>query len=79
MLAAVRRFHVDTVVHDVDVLRGLVEFFGADRVLLGSDYPFDMGVERPAEIVRGLGLPRKEEAAILGGNALCLLRQESPA
>ncbi len=79
VLAAVRRFYVDTVVHDVDVLRGLVEFFGADRVLLGSDYPFDMGVERPAEIVRSLQLAAEDEAKILGGNARALLRQESPA
>jgi aminocarboxymuconate-semialdehyde decarboxylase len=78
--AAIRRFYVDTVVHDVEVLRGLVELFGADQVLLGSDYPFDMGVERPAEIVRALQLPVDEEAAILGGNAERLLsRQESPA
>jgi aminocarboxymuconate-semialdehyde decarboxylase len=77
--AAIGRFYVDTVVHDLDVLRGLVDFFGAERVLLGSDYPFDMGVERPAEIVRALGLPPEDEAAILGRNALRLLRQESPA
>ena len=77
--AALKRFLVDTVVHDVDVLRGLVEFFGSDRVLLGSDYPFDMGVERPAEIVRALGLPPEEEAEILGGNALRLLDPTDPA
>jgi aminocarboxymuconate-semialdehyde decarboxylase len=77
--AAIGRFYVDTVVHDVDVLRGLVEFFGAERVLLGSDYPFDMGVERPADVVRALGLDAGDEARILGGNALGLLRQESPA
>ena len=59
--------------HDVEVLRGLVELFGAERVLLGSDYPFDMGVEHPAEIVRALGLPPHDEAAVLGGNALRLL------
>jgi aminocarboxymuconate-semialdehyde decarboxylase len=77
--AALRRFLVDTVVHDTDVLRGLVGLFGADRVLLGSDYPFDMGSERPAEIVRALGLAAHDEAAILGGNALRLLRQEPAA
>ncbi len=71
--AALRRFLVDTVVHDVGVLRDLVGCFGADRVLLGSDYPFDMGTERPAEVVRSLGLPPHEEALILGGNALRLL------
>ena len=77
--AALRCFLVDTVVHDVDVLRDVVGFWGAERVLLGSDYPFDMGVERPAEIVRALGLPPEEEAAILGRNALRLLGQEIPA
>jgi aminocarboxymuconate-semialdehyde decarboxylase len=76
--AALRRFLVDTVVHDVEVLRGLVELFGAERVLLGSDYPFDMGAERPAEIVRALGLAPGDEAAILGGNALRIL-QSRPA
>ena len=79
VLAALRRFYVDTVVHDVEVLRGLVDFFGADRVLCGSDYPFDMGVERPAELVRALGLPPEQEEQILGGNALRLLGQEIPA
>jgi aminocarboxymuconate-semialdehyde decarboxylase len=73
VLGAIRSFLVDTVVHDVEVLRGLVDFFGPERVLLGSDYPFDMGAERPAEIVRALGLPPEDEDAILGGNALRLL------
>lgn len=78
MRAALRRFLVDTVVHDVDVLRGLVELFGPERVLLGSDYPFDMGTERPIEIVRELDLPPEQEISILGANALRLL-QQSPA
>jgi aminocarboxymuconate-semialdehyde decarboxylase len=79
VLAAIGRFYVDTVVHDPQVLRGLVDFFGAERVLLGSDYPFDMGTERPAEIVRALELPADEQAAILGGNAARLTRQGTPA
>ena len=76
--AAMRRFRVDTVVHDVEVLRGQVEFFGADHVLLGSDYPFDMGVDRPAEIVHALGLDPEDEAKILGENALGLLGPQVP-
>jgi aminocarboxymuconate-semialdehyde decarboxylase len=79
VLAAIGRFYVDTVVHDADVLRGLVDFFGAERVLLGSDYPFDMGVERPAEIVRALGLAAQQESAVLGANALRLLGREVAA
>jgi aminocarboxymuconate-semialdehyde decarboxylase len=76
---SIRRFYLDTVTHDPTLLRAAIEFAGADRVLLGSDYPFDMGLERPAEPVRELGLDPEDEAAILGGNALRLLGQEESA
>jgi aminocarboxymuconate-semialdehyde decarboxylase len=76
VLAALRVFHYDTVVFDPAVLAALVGFAGADRVLLGSDYPFDMGDDRPAEVVRAAGLPPEDEAAVLGGNALRLLGQK---
>lgn len=76
VLAALRRFLFDTVVHDADVLRAVVDFAGADHVLCGSDYPFDMGAERPADPVRALGLSLDDEQAILGGNALRLLDRE---
>ncbi len=79
VLAALRRLHYDTVVFDLGVLRGLVDFAGPERVLLGSDYPFDMGDERPAEIVRALRLAPEDEAAIFGRNAERLLAQEVAA
>ena len=73
---SIQRFYLDTVTHDQTLLRAAIEFAGADRVLLGSDYPFDMGLEQPAEPVRELGLDPADEEAILGGNALRLLGQE---
>jgi aminocarboxymuconate-semialdehyde decarboxylase len=73
---SLRRFFYDTVVHDAGVLRSLVETVGADRVLLGSDHPFDMGDLRPAETVRAAGLAPADEAAVLGGNASMLLGLE---
>jgi len=76
---SLRRFLYDTVVHDPDVLRALLDFAGPGNVLLGSDYPFDMGDDRPAELVRGLGLPAPEEEAVLGGNALRLIGREVAA
>ncbi len=66
---SLRRFYFDTLTHDEALLRSLIEYAGADHVLLGSDYPFDMGDARHVDTVRGLGLPRDVEAAILTGNA----------
>jgi aminocarboxymuconate-semialdehyde decarboxylase len=76
---SIHRFYLDTVTHDPTLLRAVVDFAGAERVLLGSDYPFDMGLERPAEPVRELGLDPAAEALVLGGNALRLLGQEGSA
>ena len=70
---SLQRFYFDTVTHDVDLLRALVDYSGLDHVLLGSDYPFDMGVARPADIVRDLKLPVADETKIRGGNAARLL------
>ncbi len=67
--ASIGRFLFDTVTHDPDVLRSLVETVGADRVLLGSDYPFAMADPDPLATVRAAGLSDGEQAAILGGNA----------
>jgi aminocarboxymuconate-semialdehyde decarboxylase len=73
---SLRRFFYDTVVHDAGLLRSLVETVGADRVLLGSDHPFDMGDLRPAETVRAAQLDPADESAVLGGNASRLLGLE---
>ena len=77
--ASLRRFHYDTVVHDAGLLRALADTVGEDRVLLGSDHPFDMGDLRPADTVRAAGLAPAAEAAVLGGNAAQLLGLEVPS
>ncbi|MGA1835884.1 amidohydrolase family protein [Herbiconiux sp. 11R-BC] len=63
----------DTVVHDERTLRALIEVAGASRVLLGSDFPFDMGLEDPVGFVRSAGLPDDVVRAVLGGNADALV------
>ena len=65
---SLRRFYFDSITHDPALLRELVTFAGADRVLAGSDHPFDMGDPDPAATVRAAGLGSAAEAAILDGN-----------
>jgi aminocarboxymuconate-semialdehyde decarboxylase len=72
-----KQFYFDTITHDPAVLKSLVEFVGADHVLLGSDYPFDMGNENPVELVRAADLGLENEKKILEENAMQLLRWEA--
>ena len=74
---SLKKFYFDTITHDEELLRQLVNFAGADHVLVGSDYPFDMGVEKPGETVRKLNLSPDEESKILSLNALRLIGKES--
>lgn len=68
-LDSIRRFYFDTITHDPDVLRALVEWVGPERILLGSDYPFDMADPDPVAAVRSLELAPEAEQAILCDNA----------
>jgi aminocarboxymuconate-semialdehyde decarboxylase len=69
------RCHFDSLTWDAASLELLVRRVGAERVLLGSDYPFIMGEDRPGELVEAGALSDAERAAILGGNAERLLAQ----
>jgi aminocarboxymuconate-semialdehyde decarboxylase len=44
-------FYVDSLVHDRGALRMLMELIGPERIMLGSDYPFPLGEERPGELI----------------------------
>jgi aminocarboxymuconate-semialdehyde decarboxylase len=67
-----KSLYFDSLVHTDDALRALVAAAGADRVVMGSDYPFDMGVSDPVERVESAELGASETAAITGGNAASL-------
>jgi predicted TIM-barrel fold metal-dependent hydrolase len=67
-----REIWYDALVYTPRALRHLVEAVGADQVVLGTDYPFDMGVTDPVERATAAGLPAADLTAILSGNAAVL-------
>jgi aminocarboxymuconate-semialdehyde decarboxylase len=72
--ASLGQMYFDTILHADDALRFLIGAAGVSRVLLGSDYPFDMGYFDGVRQVRSLGIPESEQALILGDTARSLLR-----
>ena len=70
--ALLKRFYFDTLTHDPQALRYLVELVGAGRIVLGTDSPFDMGDENPRATLSQLS---PEEVATLRRNALRLLEE----
>lgn len=65
--------YCDTLTHNDLALRFLLDRVGDDHVVIGSDYPFDMGYDAPVAVVRGLGLGPDREARVLGRNLARLL------
>ena len=67
------RIVVDSLVYEFEILTALVGVMGADHVVLGTDYPFDMGVLDPLERLDALGLSPEDRQSIAGGTAARLL------
>jgi aminocarboxymuconate-semialdehyde decarboxylase len=67
------RFYYDTILHAKPQLEFLVGSVGASRVLLGSDYPYDMGTGECVRQVKALSIADADKATILGGLAASLL------
>lgn len=70
---ALSRFIYDTIVHSDISLEFLVTSCGAARVLLGSDYPYDMGMHDGVKRVRALNISEADRVAVLGASAQRLL------
>jgi aminocarboxymuconate-semialdehyde decarboxylase len=66
---ALSRIYTDTVVHDVRVLKFVIEMMGTERLMMGSDMPFPIGDTEPAKIVAGAKLTAEQTASINGGLA----------
>lgn len=71
-----RRLYYDTVLHDPHALAFLVERMGADHVVMGTDYPFEMGDPEPVATVEGIPtLNDEQRRLILNGNVSRILEQ----
>ena len=70
-----KHLYFDSITHSDRALQFLVDTVGADHIMIGSDYPFDMG---PAEPVRSVEqnplISESDKAKIMGGNAERLLK-----
>jgi len=69
------KIYFDTITHDSRILGNLVDRYGAHRILLGTDYPFDMGEDNPVKLIQNVGhLSASDRDLIKGGNALKLFK-----
>lgn len=67
-----RQCYFDSIVFQPDALRFMCEKFGADRIMLGSDYPFPIGDPAPVRVVETADIPEKAKRQILGETAAAL-------
>jgi len=70
-----KKLYFDTIVYQEPSLEYLMRYAGSDHVLLGTDYPFDMGETDPVGFINKLkSVSQIEREKILGGNAMRLLK-----
>jgi aminocarboxymuconate-semialdehyde decarboxylase len=67
--AYVRRFYYDTILYHPAALRYLIDLVGADRIMLGTDYPFNMEPPNAVRAIEALEIAREESEKILGNAA----------
>jgi aminocarboxymuconate-semialdehyde decarboxylase len=71
---ALALIYTDTILHDVRVLKFVIEMIGTERLMMGSDMPFPIGDMEPAKIVAAAGLTKAQTDSINGGLAARLFR-----
>ena len=69
------KFYFDSITFDPMMLKHLIDRFGAEHVLMGTDYPYDMGEDDPRGLIAAVkGLPAAQRKQIEGLNAMKLLK-----
>ena len=70
-----KKMYFDTISFDPQMLRHMIDQYGPGHVLLGTDYPYDMGIDDPVGLIGSVPrLKRAEKDMIEGGNAARLLK-----
>jgi aminocarboxymuconate-semialdehyde decarboxylase len=64
------KFYLDSLVHDFSMLQYIIDLMGANRIALGSDYPFPLGENEPGKLIRESSLDLKTKELLLSGSAL---------
>ncbi len=70
------KFWLDSLVHSPEMLDYVVNLIGADKVTLGTDYPFPLGELQPGKLIKGMGYDAEKSAQLLHGSALDWLGME---
>ena len=64
------KFYIDSLVHDKQALEYVVNLFGANRIALGSDYPFPLGELEPGKLIKSMPYDNTTKEQLLSGTAL---------
>jgi len=64
------KFYIDSLVHDERMLDYLIDLMGADRIALGSDYPFPLGEHEPGKLIESMPYSEHTKEMLLSGTAL---------
>jgi len=63
------KFWIDSLVHDEKAMSYIIDVMGADKICLGSDYPFPLGEHYPGKLIEGMGLAAEMQEKLLFQNA----------
>ncbi|HKL40556.1 MAG TPA: amidohydrolase family protein, partial [Cryomorphaceae bacterium] len=67
------KFWIDSLVHDPNVLQYVIDLIGAERIALGTDYPFPLGELQPGQLIHSMPFDEGLKEQLLSGSALSWL------
>ena len=70
------KFYIDSLVHDPKMLEYIVDVMGADKIALGTDYPFPLGELQPGQLINSMPWEDAQKEQLLSKSALDWLGME---